>query len=166
VALGRSPRRPTGAGFSAADRAAVSEAMALTDVAGLRHRNVTELSGGERARVLAARAFAQAAPLLLADEPTAGLDPAHAIEMMAAFRRHADAGGAVVVALHDLGLAARWCTRLALMQGGAILADGPPAAVLTRVRIAEVYGVEAHIAETDDGLIVQPTALARKGAKP
>ncbi|MEM6678687.1 MAG: ABC transporter ATP-binding protein [Pseudomonadota bacterium] len=163
VALGRTPHRLPGAPLSAADRDAVTHAMAATDVTAFAARDATRLSGGEQARVLLARALAQEAPILLADEPVAGLDPAHQIAAMEVFAAHAGAGGLVVTALHDLGLAARWCTRLLLLDAGRIVADGPPAAVLTQERLATVYGIEAHIAEAGDGLIVQP--LTRVAAR-
>ena len=83
---------------------------------GSRQRAASELSGGEKARVLIARALAQDAPLLLADEPTAGLDPAHQIALMRLFGELAAEGRGVVASLHDLGLAARWCSRLILVD--------------------------------------------------
>src|SRR5690606_29888788 len=99
--------------------------LARMDLNALRQRPATRLSGGEQARVLIARALAQETPLLLADEPTAGLDPAAQIAVMEIFAELAAAGGAVVAALHDLGLAARHCTRLVLLHEGRIAADGP-----------------------------------------
>ena len=124
---------------------------------GSRQRAASELSGGEKARVLIARALAQDAPLLLADEPTAGLDPAHQIALMRLFGELAAEGRCVVASLHDLGLAARWCSRLILVDRGAIVADGGPRDVLTVDRLRTVYGVDAHIGEAEDGcLLVVP----------
>jgi iron complex transport system ATP-binding protein len=160
VALGRIPHRRAGAPLATADRAAVEAALALTDARGLRHRVANELSGGERARVLIARALAQDAPLLVADEPTAGLDPAHALGLMAAFRGLAIRGRGVLASLHDLGLAARWCDRLLLLDRGRLVAEGPPDAVLSPERLAAVYGIIAHIGRDARGLILQPTGLA------
>jgi iron complex transport system ATP-binding protein len=156
VALGRLPHRAA----PAADRAAVAAAIAEMDLAGFEARPATALSGGERARALIARALAQQAPLLLADEPTAGLDPAHALALMQAFRRLAARGGGVLVALHDLALAARLADRVALMQAGRLVALGPPAATLTPGRLAAVYGVTAFRAEDAGGPILVPTGLA------
>jgi iron complex transport system ATP-binding protein len=156
VGLGRLPHRAA----PAADRAAVDAALAAMDLCPFRARPATELSGGERARALIARALAQEAPLLLADEPTAGLDPAHQIALMARFRRLAREGRGVVTALHDLALAARWCDRLLLLQAGRLVADGPPEAVLTPERLASVYGVTAHLGRDADGPVVVPTGLA------
>jgi iron complex transport system ATP-binding protein len=157
VALGRHPHRSRGAGLSSADRAAVETALARTDASHLRHRPATELSGGERARVLVARALAQDAPLLLADEPTAGLDPAHAIGLMETFAGLAAEGHGVLISLHDLALAARHCHRIVLMEAGRIVADGPPEAVLSPERLAATYGVTAHVARDAHGPIIVPT---------
>ena len=93
---------------------------------GYRDRSATALSGGEQARVLIARALAQETPLLLADEPVAGLDPEAQLRLMQVFRDLAGEGRAVVASIHDLGLAALRCTRLVLMAAGRIVADGPP----------------------------------------
>jgi len=142
VALGRLPHRRPFAGLSAADRAAVEAALAAADVAHLRARTLAELSGGERARVLLARALAVEAEILLADEPVAALDPAHQLAAMAVLRAAARQGAGVVVVLHDLTLAVRFCDRVIALAGGRAIADGPPAA-LTDAVIADAYGVEA-----------------------
>jgi iron complex transport system ATP-binding protein len=157
VALGRTPYRSVAAGLSARDRSAIDDAMAQMDVETLRHRVATELSGGERARVLLARLLAQETPLVLADEPTAGLDPAHQIDVMATFADLAADGRGVLVSLHDLALAARWCHRLVVLDRGQVLAEGPPERVLTAERLAEVYGITAHMDRHADHLIVLPT---------
>jgi iron complex transport system ATP-binding protein len=117
--------------------------MAAADVAGLRGRRVDRLSGGERARVLLARALAQQAPLLLVDEPTAALDPYHQLQVMELLRAEADAGGTVVAVLHDLALAARFAHLAALMDEGRIVAFGAPGQVLTPDAMAAVYKVTA-----------------------
>lgn len=160
VSLGRSPYRSTFAALGADDRRIVERAMRRMEVDGLRDRPATELSGGEKARVLIARALAQETPLLLADEPTAGLDPSHQITLMRLFAELASAGRGVVASLHDLGLAARWCTRLLLIDAGRIVADGPPAQVLTAERLRAVYNVEAFFGEASGGLVVQPLDLS------
>jgi len=143
VALGRAPHRRGWRGWTAADRAAVQEALAATGTEALADRRVTELSGGERARVLLARALAGEPEVLLADEPVAGLDPYHRLEVMSHLQALAHAGHGVAVVLHDLTLAGRFCDRLVLLDQGKAVADGPPGAVLTRRRLAEVYRVRA-----------------------
>lgn len=156
VALGLTSRRMGLASkLTAEDERAVSEAMRRMDVTHLASRAANALSGGEKARVLIARALAQEPPLLMADEPAAGLDPLHQIKLMKTFRDLAADGRAVVLSMHDLGLAARWCTRLILLREGEIIADGEPVTILQPDVIAKVYGVSAHVATVNDGLIVQ-----------
>lgn len=159
VALGRVPH----GGDSARDRAAVDRALDRTDLSAWRNRNATHLSGGEQARVLLARALAQEAPLLLADEPIAGLDPAHQIMTMQLFASLADEGKAVVVSIHDLALAARFCTRLVLMDRGRLVADGAPDEVLTDARLAEVFGITVFRHKGQGGLVLQPLDLSGGG---
>jgi len=161
VMLGRLPHRAgRWGGPDATDRDAVAAALEACDAAGLADRRVTELSGGETARVLLARVIATRPRVLLADEPTAGLDPAHALDGMALFRRLAADGIAVVVTLHDLGLAARFCDRLVLLDGGTTVADGPPATVLTPDRLATVYAVEAVRVEVEGRPLLVPVRRA------
>jgi iron complex transport system ATP-binding protein len=101
------------------------------------------LSAGEKARVLLARALAVEAPILIADEPIAALDPYHQLHVMEILRGQAKAGRAVLVVLHDLMLASRFMDRLALMSEGRIVADGKPADVLSDERLKVVYRVDA-----------------------
>jgi iron complex transport system ATP-binding protein len=149
VALGRLPHMGPLSRMSDADRAAVTEAMQRTEVEHLAQRTVTQLSGGERARVMMARALAVGAGGLLADEPLAALDPGHQIDMMALLERESKQGALVVVVLHDLTMAARHCGRLLLMNHGKLVADGPPEFVLTSMNLSEVYGIKAHMNDTD-----------------
>ncbi|SFR76306.1 ABC transporter ATP-binding protein [Sphingomonas jatrophae] len=143
VALGRLPHLGPFSRIGEADRAAVARAMDRAEVTHLADRTATELSGGERARVLLARALAVEAPVLVADEPLASLDPEHQLHGMELLRGEAAAGRLVIAVLHDLGLAARFCDRLLVMDGGRLVADGPPGAVLTPALLAQVYRVEA-----------------------
>lgn len=156
VMLGRVPHLASGQRPGAADHAAVRSALAAMDLTGFEGRAATALSGGEQARVLIARALAQETPLILADEPIAGLDPGHQIAAMAVFTRLAAKGTSTLVSLHDLGLAARHCTRLMLMHRGRVVADGAPMTVLTPDNLREVFGITAHLAQGPHGLIFQP----------
>lgn len=162
VWLGRAPHRAAFRPVSAQDKAAVDAAIEAMEVGDFRPRPANALSGGEKARVLVARALAQGAPLLLADEPTAGLDPSHQIALMRTFAGLASEGRGIVTCLHDLGLAARWCTRLVMLAGGEVVADGEPRSVLTPERLRKVYQVETYCAEHAGGPIVQPYDLASK----
>jgi iron complex transport system ATP-binding protein len=161
VALGRTPHLSGLQGIGAADRAHVDAALATMGLDALRHRTATRLSGGEQAMVLIARALAQDTPLLMADEPIAGLDPANQISTMEVFAGLAEAGRAVIVSIHDLGLAARHCTRLILLGEGGIAADGPPDAVLTPDNLARIFHVSAHYAHTPQGPVFQPLEVTR-----
>lgn len=149
VALGRLPHGGGSAPMSPADRAAIDRALSDMDVTGFAARPVSKLSGGERARVLLARALAQQAPILIADEPTAGLDPAHALDLFRHFTRLAAEGRSVVVVLHDLSLARRFCHRLVLLKRGCVAASGVPGDVLTASILADVYGIKAVVGEID-----------------
>jgi len=161
VTLGRVPHLAAGQRPQEADRMAVAEAIETMGLVGFEQRAATELSGGEQARVLIARALAQETPLILADEPIAGLDPGHQIATMEAFADLANAGKSALVALHDLGLAARHCSRLIMMHQGMIKADGPPEDVLTEAHLSEVFGIAAHMAQTENGLVFQPLDVIR-----
>ncbi|HMQ92291.1 MAG TPA: ABC transporter ATP-binding protein [Amaricoccus sp.] len=160
VALGRMPYEARGA---AADAVAVTRAIDRMDLGAFRDRIATQLSGGEQARVLLARALAQETPLLLADEPIAGLDPAHQIATMDVFKDLAAAGRSVVVSLHDLGLAARFCSRLVMMRAGRIVADGAPAEILSPERLADVFGITVWREAAPEGLLLLPIARAGAG---
>lgn len=159
VALGRLPHLAPMSRMSAQDAASVERAMTRADVTHLRARTATELSGGERARVMLARALAVEAPVLVADEPLAALDPGHQIDVMELLAREAQAGGLIVAVLHDLTMAARYCSRLLLMDEGRLVADGPPQAVLTAERLEAVYGIRASVDFAHGAPVV--TALGR-----
>ncbi|MAE90786.1 MAG: ABC transporter [Pelagibaca sp.] len=152
VALGRLPHDSRAGDLRAEAVLRALDRMSLTAFA---QRRATELSGGEQARVLIARALAQEAPLLMADEPIAGLDPAAQIATLRVFQDLAEEGHAVLVSLHDLTLAARHCTRLILLDRGRIAADGPPLEVLSEARLAEVFHLRGHMLDTADGPLLQ-----------
>lgn len=162
VALGRLPHLAPLSRMSVADEAVVADALSRADVTHLAGRVATELSGGERARVLLARALAVGASGLVVDEPLASLDPGHQIDVMALLRREADAGGLIVAVLHDLGMAARYCDRLLLIDGGRLVADGTPAEVLTPERLAATYGIRARVDMQGDTRLVIPIDRIRE----
>lgn len=156
VALGRIPYRRLFAAMDAADEAAIERALERTQLQSLRDRSVGTLSGGERMRALVARMLAVEAPVMLVDEPVAGLDPYFQLQFMDLFAAQAAAGCAVVIVLHDLPLAARYCDRLVMLDSGEVAADGNPGTVLTQELIRDVYHVEALRDRHEDELYVLP----------
>jgi iron complex transport system ATP-binding protein len=148
VAMGRHAHQGRFDREGPADRDAIADAMIRTDVAALAERDATALSGGERQRVLIARSLATEARHLLLDEPTASLDVAHALDVLALCRRLADAGHAVCVALHDLNLARRYATDAVLLRDGTVAAAGPAVDVLTPAAVGDVFGVAVTIARS------------------
>jgi iron complex transport system ATP-binding protein len=146
VALGRLPHEDPLRGARPADRAATAAAIERVGVGHLLGRDARELSLGERQLVLLALAVAQAAPVLVLDEPTVHLDLRHQVETMDLLVDLNERDGTTIVAvLHDLGLAALFFPRLVLLDAGRIVADGPPAEVLSPNRIREVFGVDPAI---------------------
>ncbi|MDJ1158800.1 ABC transporter ATP-binding protein [Chelatococcus sp. SYSU_G07232] len=161
VALGRLPHGAEPDALAPGDHAAVARAMRATDIEALAERSVLALSGGERARVLLARALAVEAGVLLCDEPVATLDPQHQLAVMDVLKAEARQGRAVAVVMHDLALAARFADRIAILKGGRLVAQGAPREVLTRAGVAHAFAVEALVEERDDGLLVLPWRLPR-----
>ena len=144
VALGRLPHRAPFSPVTAADARAVDAALARCDASGFAGRRMDELSAGERARVLFARALATEAQVLLADEPAAYLDPAHQLGLMALLRDEAARGKAVAVTLHDLSLASRHCDEIVVLSEGRNAAQGQPAMALSDATLARVFGIAAE----------------------
>jgi iron complex transport system ATP-binding protein len=136
------------------------EALDKVGLSPLADRGVFDMSGGERARVLLARLLATRAPLLLADEATAGLDPDAQLMALELLRREASQGASVLMSLHDLSLAARGCDRLAVLDHGRIAAEGPPAVALKEEVLDKVFGLEGRLVETAAGPVL---AAGRKG---
>lgn len=148
VGLGRLPwqgaplQRP--AATAAQDAAAIAAALAAMDLATLRDRPVSRLSGGERARALAARVLAGEPEWLLADEPLANLDLAHAAALVGLLERQAMAGRGVVLVLHDLAMAMNRADRVIVLERGRVVADGPPAEALSAALVTRVWQVQAR----------------------
>jgi iron complex transport system ATP-binding protein len=142
IALGRIPFRHRAS--DAENEAAVRRAMQTTRTTQWAQRTVTTLSGGERARVLLARVLAGESDWILADEPFAGLDPAHQFEAADLLRALAAQGRGVVLTIHDLALAARIADRVVILHRGRIVADGTPEDALTPPTLREVYGIDAQ----------------------
>ncbi|MGE0203292.1 MAG: ABC transporter ATP-binding protein [Hyphomicrobiaceae bacterium] len=156
VELGRAPHQRWRGRLTDEDRAAVEQALAAMDLLALRQRPANEISGGELARVLTARALAQGGDVLIADEPVAGLDPAHQLALFAHVERLAQAGRCVIVALHDLTLALRFCQDAILLEGGRVLACGPAADVITPALVEAAYGVTAYCGVVAETPVVVP----------
>lgn len=135
-------------------RARASAALARLGLSGLEDRGVLEMSGGERSRVLLARLLVTEAPLLVADEPAAGLDPDAQLLALELFREEAQRGAAVVLTLHDLGLAARYCDRLVVLAHGRIVADGAPDQALAPAVLAEAFNLDGRLEATDRGPVL------------
>lgn len=145
VEMGRYPHRGRFGTPTEADRRAIETALKRTDTTGLRDRSITTLSGGQRRRVLIARALAQDPAVLLLDEPTASLDINHQTAILSLVRSIAADDRTVILAMHDLDLAARFCDRVALLENGTIRARGRPQDVLTADRLKAVFGVDVAV---------------------
>lgn len=167
VALGRLPHQGRWrlASASKTDQNGVDAALSAMHLTDMAERHLHALSGGERARARLARAMAVQAPLLLADEPVAALDPYHQLSVMELLRAQCNAGHAVVVVLHDLTLASRFCDRVLLLQGGRAVACGAPRHVLTPAHLQRVYQVQAMHGEHESQGYVLPWRC-RPGTEP
>ena len=160
VGLGRLPFGPT-----QKNDAHVEAALTKMDLGALSDRIATQLSGGEQARVLIARALAQGTPILMADEPIASLDPANQISTLKIFSELAQDGKGIMSSIHDLGLAVRYCTKLALLDRGKLVAFGSADEVLTPDNLQTVFSIEAHYEKTKEGVIFQPLSVFKKSYK-
>jgi iron complex transport system ATP-binding protein len=148
VARGRFPHQRLFQQWSPQDEVAVEEALRVTRTDELRHRPVDELSGGQRQRVWIAMALAQDTPILLLDEPTTYLDVAHQLEVLDLLRELNDTRGrTIVMVLHDLNEAARYADHLVAMHAGRIVAEGPPAEVVTVEVVRRVFGIDSVVIE-------------------
>ncbi len=143
VRLGRAPYRGALGRISEDGEAAIHSSLARTQSTDFIDRRFDSLSGGEQARVLLARALAVGAPVLLADEPIAALDPFYQLTMMEILKAEAASGKTVIAALHDLPLAAQFASRVWIMQEGKIVANGPPVTALTDKVLKYVFNIKA-----------------------
>lgn len=155
VALGRFAYGASPGRLSATDVTAVDEALASCDLRHLSDRSTDTLSGGELARVHFARAIAGRAPLLIADEPVAELDPRHHLRIAMFLRDFVDKGGGALVVMHDVQLAVRFADRLVWMRDGKALAEGPSDETLTPRIMQDIYGVRARVEKDENGFSVQ-----------
>ena len=160
VLLGRRPHIERRVGEK--DHEAVCRILQTLCITEMAHRSLTGLSGGERQKVIIARALAQEAPIMLLDEPTSNLDLRHQLEVMDLLRSLASSEGiSMIMAIHDLNLAARYCHQLVFMKNGAIYDAGPPESSLNTENIAEVYGVNSCVRSEPEGLYVVPLSVHR-----
>lgn len=146
VACGRYPWHGALGRFSAADGEKVDEAISLTHIEDLANRQVETLSGGERQRAWIAMLMAQDSRCLLLDEPTSALDIAHQIEVLDLIRRLSDARGlSVIVVMHDVNMAARYCDRIHALKGGRLVASGTPDDIMNRETLETIYGIRMDV---------------------
>jgi iron complex transport system ATP-binding protein len=150
VAMGRTPHRGRFARETRDDRTAIARAMTLADVVDLKDRSIRAVSGGERQRVFLAMALAQEPKALLLDEPTTHLDLRHQVQFMSIVQERAREGAAVVMAIHDLTLAAQTTDRIVLMHHGHIIVAGPPSDVLTRRYIKQAFDLDVEVGRDPD----------------
>ena len=159
VMLGRLPHQKPWQGTSESDHKIVQQVMQACDVSQFARHTVDNLSGGERARVFLSRALAVEPQLLLVDEPIAGLDPGHQLEVMNKFQQLSESGMGIVCVIHDLTLAARYCHKLVMLGEQKIIAQGQPKQVLSPENLASGFSIKAHISEVKGQALVVPIAL-------
>ena len=150
VLMGRSPHKRAMERDNAQDYAIVAQALETVGMADMAKRSFSTLSGGEQQRVILARALAQQTPCLILDEPTNHLDITYQLELMDIVQ---GLGRTVVAAIHDLNIAAMYCTRLFVMEKGQLVASGTPEKVLTPELIRQVYGVKAKVFRDEAGIL-------------
>ncbi|MFY1692879.1 ABC transporter ATP-binding protein [Plantactinospora sp. WMMB782] len=164
AAMGRTPHKRPFAPDTAGDIGIVTDALTHTGVLHLADRRFATLSGGEKQRVLLARALSQQAPVLVLDEPTNHLDVRHQFELLDLV---AATDTTVLAALHDLNLAATYCDHVYVLAAGHLVAHGHPHTILTPQLISDVFGVHAHVTTTPDTgaphLILRPGTPSRTG---
>ncbi len=156
VMLGRTPYM-RGFSFTERDFKFVKEALNMVGLFGFENRKFSELSGGEKQKVLLARVFAQQTEVLLLDEPTSHLDISSQLEIMSLVRRRVQDGCSALIAIHDINLASAYCDRLLLVRKGEIFAAGRPGDVITRENIREVFGAEVEVRKIGGNILVIPS---------
>ncbi len=164
VAIGRAPTRSSLHRLSETDRQIVDRALAEVRAEDLADRRITTLSGGERARVMLARALAVEAPILLADEPIASLDPSHQLGVMSILKGLARNDRLVVAVIHDVVLATRFADRVLVLDRGRARALGPPAEALDEACLRDVFGVESRLMREGDRAVRLPWAPVAREA--
>lgn len=145
VALGLTPNLPAFGGLPPSLLPAIDDALRECDLLAMRHRPVTALSGGELARTMFARAIVGDPEILIVDEPTAGLDPRHAIDVVRRLRERADGGRTVVMAIHDLDLVLRHADAVVALRDGQLFAAGTVAEVMTDAMLSALYDVQVRV---------------------
>ncbi len=158
VALGRRPSLTPFSGLGPADQTAIDRAIEQTGLASMRRRTITSLSGGERTRALLARVLASEAAVVLADEPVAALDPYHQLSILEILKELSAKERAVVIVLHDLSLARRFCDDIILLDKGRVAACGPTSDVLTESNLEPVYRVRLKL--FDSGTVLPLSRLS------
>ena len=156
IALGRLPHLAPWQSFKEEDKDAIRVAMEQSEVSHLQGRTVKHLSGGEQTLVMLARVLAVGADLILADEPVSGLDPNHQIQVMEVLKKKAAEGCGVIVVLHDLTLAARFCNRLLFLNEGKLIEEGSPSNVLSSENLKKGFGIEAKSGNQDGEFYLIP----------
>jgi iron complex transport system ATP-binding protein len=154
VGLGLSPDMPLFGALTAAQRGRVDATLRECDLDKCRHQPATTLSGGELHRAMLARALVADPPVLIFDEPTAGLDPRHTLDAMCRFGRLAQNGHLLLVAMHDLSLVGRFATRIIALKGGRLLADGATMEQLSEALLREVFEVDAKLVRQGKDVLV------------
>lgn len=161
VALGRTAHHGVLRALSASDRSAVDSVMDRLSLSSFAERDVSTLSGGERQRVVLARALAQATPVIVLDEPTTGLDLRHQFDCLNLLRREVRENSLTIVAtLHDLTLAGQFADRLALLNEGSLVANGPSAHVVRSSELSRAYQMELRVLDVDGADVVVPSNLS------